>query len=170
MNYIHHFQLLIRSVYPIRYSISLITFFPNKPGIGDSIPICLGCCKIPTFGNNGTGRKDVDFSWRIGLKEWFTPFPLQECQLQEHGYLCSFSRYIQGFLYKFQGYLIRRVGNDSSIRVFGGFQEINATGTITTIYQVSGINLLAKFYHPFGQVPHSTGRFPYSIRKLLHLE
>lgn len=105
--------------------------FPDKPGISDSIPVCLNYCKISTFGYNGTGRKDVDFQWGIGLKEWFTSFPLQKCKFQEHDYLCSFIRYIQGFLYKFQGYLIRRVGNDSSIRVSGGFQEINATGTIT---------------------------------------
>ncbi len=65
MNYIHHFQLLIRSVYPIRYSISLITFFPYKPGISNNIPICLSCCKIPTFGYNSTGRKNVDFQWGL---------------------------------------------------------------------------------------------------------
>lgn len=118
-------------------------FFPYKPGISDCISVVWDGCKISILGNRSAGRKDMDFSWRIVPEEWFTSFSLQECQLQEHGYLCSFVRYIQGFLYKFQGYLIRWIGNDSSIRVFGGFQEINATGTITTIYKVSGIHLFA---------------------------
>ena len=60
-NAIHYSRLLIRFVNPIHYSISLITFFLDKPDISDSIPICLSCCKIFSFGYNSTGRKDVDF-------------------------------------------------------------------------------------------------------------
>ncbi|EEC54748.1 hypothetical protein BACEGG_00983 [Bacteroides eggerthii DSM 20697] len=60
----------------------------------------------------------MDFSWRIVPEERFTPFSLQECQFQEHGNLSSFIEYIQGFLYKFQGYFIRWVGNDSPMKIF----------------------------------------------------
>lgn len=58
-DFLFRFAFLSVSIYPIHYSISLITFFPDKPGIGDSIPVCLGCCKIPAFGYNGTGRRGL---------------------------------------------------------------------------------------------------------------
>ena len=60
-DFLFRFTFLSVSVDPIHYSISLITFFPYKPSISDSIPIYLSCCKISTFSYNSTGRKDVDF-------------------------------------------------------------------------------------------------------------
>ena len=74
--------------------------------------------KFCIFCYRSGGSYDMDFSWRIVPEERFTPFSLQECQFQEHGNLSSFIEYIQGFLYKFQGYFIRWVGNDSPMKIF----------------------------------------------------
>lgn len=62
----------------IHYSISPVTFYPNEPGIGYCISIGLSSSKIPAFGNRSSGRKNMNFQWRVGLKKGFTSFPFQE--------------------------------------------------------------------------------------------